>query len=264
MCRSRTAVVLLPLVLLGACSSAQRPAPPGPPSRAPAPTPAPSTRPQAAAPNVLPSALRGTEWDRLPTDRRVVALTFDAGANADAVTPILSALAAAHAPATFFLTGQWVQRYPEQARRIAAAGYPIGNHTQSHPSLPGLSDAGMAAQIAGAAAAITTVTGRDPRPLFRFPYGARNAHAIALVNAAGHGSIWWTVDTTGWLGTSGGMSTTAVLDRALAALEPGEIVLMHVGSHPTDHSTLDADALPELIRQVRARGYEFVSVTEFL
>jgi peptidoglycan/xylan/chitin deacetylase (PgdA/CDA1 family) len=68
------------------------------------------------------------------------------------------------------------------------------------------------------------------------------------------------VDTLGWMGTSGGQSVQTVVNRVLANLRPGEIVLMHVGSHPTDGSTLDADALPTIIAELRQRGYGFVTI----
>lgn len=74
----------------------------------------------------------------------------------------------------------------------------------------------------------------------------------------------WTVDTLGWKGTSGGMTVTKVVDRVLAAAEPGAIVLMHVGSNPDDGSTLDADALPIVIRKLRARGFGFVRLSKVL
>lgn len=130
--------------------------------------------------------------------------------------------------------------------------------------LTGLTDDGVRAEINRAEAAITAATGRDPRPLFRFPFGDRNVRTIALVNAAGYGSIRWTVDRTGWRGTSGGVSVDIVRSRVLAKLGPGEIVLMHVGSNPADGSRLDADALPGLIGDIRARGYDFASVADFL
>lgn len=84
------------------------------------------------------------------------------------------------------------------------------------------------------------------------------------MNDLGYGSVRWTTDTLGWKGSSGGMTEGAVVDRVLNDLRPGSIVLMHVGSHPTDRSTLDADALPRLIRELRDRGYEFVDLDAFL
>jgi peptidoglycan/xylan/chitin deacetylase (PgdA/CDA1 family) len=67
-------------------------------------------------------------------------------------------------------------------------------------------------------------------------------------------------DTLGWMGTSGGQNVQTVTSRVLANLRPGEIVLMHVGSHPTDGSTLDADALPGIVAELKRRGYGFVTI----
>jgi peptidoglycan/xylan/chitin deacetylase (PgdA/CDA1 family) len=72
--------------------------------------------------------------------------------------------------------------------------------------------------------------------------------------------VRWTIDTLGWEGTAGHIAPSVVVSRVLSALRPGEIVLMHVGSNPDDHSTLDADALPGVISEVRARGYSFITL----
>jgi len=123
-----------------------------------------------------------------------------------------------------------------------------------------LTDAQMRDQVLGAASQITSVTGADPWPWFRFPYGDYNARAISVVNGTGFVPIGWTVDTLGWKGTSGGINAQTVLNRVLGSLRPGEIVLMHCGSHPSDHSTLDANALPAVIQNLQARGYSFVTI----
>lgn len=210
----------------------------------------------------LPPSLVGAEWFRIPTEEKVVALTFDCGANAAGVASILSTLEEANAPATFFLTGRWAKAFPDDAEEIGTS-YPVGNHTYSHPKLTALEPEAVRAQLLRAEGVISRVAGQDPRPLFRFPYGARNAGTIELVNELGYGSIAWTVDTLGWRGAAGGQSTRSVLRRVIAALRPGAIVLMHVGSAP-DGTTLDADALPKLIAAIRARGYELVSLDRFV
>jgi peptidoglycan/xylan/chitin deacetylase (PgdA/CDA1 family) len=240
-------------------SSAQPSAPP--PTR-PAPPPAAPTKP-ASPPGtqVITGRLAGVDWTAIPTSRKVVALTFDAGANADAVASILATLSHTGVPATFFLTGDFVRDFPASARSIAAGGYRIGNHTISHPYLTQKSDAAVREEILGAARQITAVTGVNPVPLFRFPYGDVNARTIAIANSLGYVPVRWTVDTLGWKGISGGITTSTVISRVLGGLRPGEIVLMHVGSNPTDHSTLDAGALPRLITQLRARGYSFVTLS---
>jgi peptidoglycan/xylan/chitin deacetylase (PgdA/CDA1 family) len=204
----------------------------------------------------------GTRLTRLPTTSKVVALTFDAGANADGVPSILRTLQATGTPATFFLTGKWVQTYPQLAQQIGRS-YQVGNHTYSHPHLPQLPDAAVRNEIAVAGTLIAGATGRDPRPLFRFPYGDGDPRTIAIANQLGYSCIQWTVDTQGWKGISGGQSVDSVVNRVLANLQPGEIVLMHVGS-AGDHSTLDADALPRIIATLKAQGYSFTTVSESL
>jgi peptidoglycan/xylan/chitin deacetylase (PgdA/CDA1 family) len=176
---------------------------------------------------------------------------------------ILATLAAKAVPATFFLTGDWANAFPSQARRIGAP-HRLGNHSVSHPRFTELTDAQVRGQLLDAGDIITRATGASPAPWFRFPYGDRDRRTIDLVNSAGYLPIGWTVDTLGWKGSSGGMTTDRVLQRVLGALTPGEIVLMHVGSHPTDHSTLDADTLPRLIDSLRARGYGFVTLEAML
>jgi peptidoglycan/xylan/chitin deacetylase (PgdA/CDA1 family) len=189
-----------------------------------------------------------------------VALTFDGGSGNEGVTSILHTLAAEGVPASFFLTGEFVDDFPASARAIAAR-YPVGNHTYRHLDLTTLSSSAIRAEVRTAAVRIKAVTGQDPRPWFRFPFGAVDARTIAVVNAECYVPFRWTVDTLGWKGTSGGQSVASVVRRVTAGLVPGQIVLMHVGAHPTDHSTLDADALPQVIAELRARGYSFVTLS---
>jgi peptidoglycan/xylan/chitin deacetylase (PgdA/CDA1 family) len=240
------------------------PAQPGPaPARTtPAPartSPAPA-RTTGVPPAAVPARLAGRDWTIIPTSRTVVALTFDAGANDAGLPSILATLRRTGVPATFFLTGDFVRAFPASARAIAAGGYRIGDHTVSHPHLTTLSDAAVRAQILTAARQIRAATGADPAPLFRFPFGDADQRTIAVANRAGYVPVRWTVDTLGWEGRAGGSSAAAVRSRVLAALQPGEIVLMHIGSNPDDGTTFDADALPQLISQLRARGYSFVTL----
>ena len=224
------------------------------------PSPPPGTRPVSAGPAPITGWLAGTDWTSIPATRHVVALTFDAGANADAVAAILATLRRDHVPATFFLTGTFARDYRAAAQAIAAAGMRIGDHTISHPHLTQLGDAAVRHQILGAARQIQAVTGQDPAPLFRFPFGDAGTRTIAIANQAGYVPVRWTVDTLGWEGTAGHISAAVVVSRVLGALRPGEIVLMHAGSNPDDHTTFDADALPHVITELRARGYSFVTL----
>lgn len=244
------------------------------PSTAPSPA-RPASAPPSAAPSawadsaqadaacVVPARFRGVEVERLDVKGKFVALTFDAGANGDAVRPILRTLAARGVPGTFFVTGTFAKTYPVKARRIAGK-HLVGNHSMTHPDFTTLTDRQVRRQVRRAETLILDRAGEDPRRFFRFPFGARDQQAIDVLNELCYVPFRWTVDTLGWKGTSGGMTAAKVVDRVVDAVEPGAIVLMHVGSNPDDGTTLDSDALPVLIRKLRALGYDFVRLSRVL
>jgi len=205
----------------------------------------------------LPPAVVAGELVRLQTRQHVVALTFDGGGNADGARGVLTALRRANVPATFFLTGHFVQSYPRLARAIGRR-YPVGNHTVDHLDMLRLSPAAAEREVTHAAVLIERATGRDTHPYFRFPYGSRNTRTLRMVNDLGYASVRWTADTLGWMGLAQ-QSVGGAVRRVLQNLVPGEIVLMHLGSS-RDHSTIDSKALPAVIRLVRGRGYRFVTL----
>ena len=229
----------------------------------PVPLPEPPETTATPPADPFPPSLRGQDLTVLPGAGRIVALTFDAGANSVGLPKILSALSAHGVPGTFFLTGNWAATNPGGVGQIVAAGHRVANHSMTHPGFTGLSDVAIAQQVLGAEQAILAA-GADPAPFFRFPYGERDARTIAAVNNLGYVAVRWTVDTLGWKGTSGGISTQSVTERVLAGLQPGEIVLMHIGSNPDDASTLDADALSGIIEQISAAGYGFATLDALL
>ena len=205
----------------------------------------------------LPPAVVAGELVRMRTPQPVVALTFDGGANANAARRVLSILRRDDVPATFFLTGHFVEAYPALARAIGRR-YPVCNHTVNHLDLRRLSPSQAEREVVRAGLMIQRATGRDTHPCFRFPYGARDPLTLRLVNRLGYRSLRWTVDTWGWMGRSE-QTVGGAAHRVLAGLVPGEIVLMHLGSS-RDGSTIDSHALPGVIRAVRARGYRFVTL----
>lgn len=229
------------------------------------PPPPVATPPDARSvppPEPFPAQFRNQDLTVIPGAGRTIALTFDAGANAAGLLKILSALTAKRVAATFFLTGNWAANNLDGVRQIVSAGHRVGNHSMTHPGFTGLSDAEIVAQVRRAEETIRAA-GADPRPLFRFPFGERDARTIRAVNDLGYAAVRWSVDTLGWKGTGGG-TAEMVSDRIMAGLQPGEIVLMHIGSNPDDGSTLDADALPQVIDRIRAAGYGFTTLDALL
>jgi peptidoglycan/xylan/chitin deacetylase (PgdA/CDA1 family) len=210
----------------------------------------------------IPSSLRGRELEYLPTRKKEVVLTLDGGGDALGAWSILRTLQRKHVVATFFLTGRWVNQNPGLARFIGNR-YPIANHTYSHPPLTALSDSGVVHQITAGADAIRRRTGRDPRPLFRFPYGDSDSRVIGIANWLGYISVRWTVDTLGWMGGRG-QTVPGAIRRVVDALRPGAIILMHIGSAgDVDRSTIDAHALPGVVDAIRRRGYSFTTLERF-
>ena len=193
----------------------------------------------------------GLEFVRVPGDAKVVALTFDAAYDPAPLGEILRVLDVEGVPATFFLTGEFIEDFPAEVAAIAEAGHPIGSHAYSHPDFTKISDAELRDQLERTAALLRATRAGDPRPLFRFPYGARDRATLALVGEEGYVSVYWTIDTLDWKAER---TAAQISDTVLSKAAPGAIVLMHVGGKNT------AAALSEIIPGLRAAGFGFVEL----
>ena len=221
------------------------------PTRSPSPTHG-TVRPGPDA-CALTATYLGDDLEVVPATTRIAVLTFDGGASSTGVSSILSTLSRKHAAATFFLTGDFTRDHPGATTAISS-GFPVGNHSNTHPDLTTLPSSAVVDEVRRGASAIRAATGRPPGPWFRFPYGARDARTIDLVNDECYVAVRWTVDSLGWKGTTGGMTAVKVRERVLAAARPGMVVLMHVGSHPTDGTTPRRRGPPIHHRRVARQG----------
>jgi len=241
----------------------------------------------------LPPADEPPTITRGRTRGRAVLLTFDAGETDQSTPEILAALAQHHAPAAFFLTGQWVERYPELTRRIAAAGYAIYNHSYNQPLLLHAPEAKIVDQLRRTDAAIVRVTGRTSKPYFRAPYGEADAHLRRVAWREGYRLVRWTVNPMDWrqdvalaaattrtnastLGPSGfgwlntrpeatPGATNAPPDpiavfatNTVDKLKSGAILDLHLGN------PLSGQALPRILTLLEARGYTFEALADGL
>ncbi|TDQ52397.1 polysaccharide deacetylase family protein [Actinorugispora endophytica] len=218
-----------------------------PASPAPA-TPAPG--PESAVPGVLTP--RGDSVDCSSPDSKCVALTFDDGPGAR-TGELLDMLAGKDARATFFVTGEPVREHPLLVRRAYAEGHEIANHTVRHPDLTTLSAEGVDAELRTVNALIRRETGYTP-DLMRPPYGATDDTVAEVSAEHGMAEILWSVDTNDWRDRDSGV----VSKRALDAVQPGSIVLMH-----DIHSTT-VDAVPSILEGLDERGYTMVTVGQLL
>jgi peptidoglycan-N-acetylglucosamine deacetylase len=152
--------------------------------------------------------------------RRYAAFTFDDGPG-PYTSLVMRVLRAAHTTATFFLVGRKLALFPQLPRREARFGA-LGDHTWSHPFLPGLPPGGIYAEIANAKAAIERYSGTSVR-LFRPPYEGHNASVDETARRLGLVEVLWSVDSADSLGAN----HAAIKRNVLAGLRPGSIVLMH-------------------------------------
>jgi peptidoglycan-N-acetylglucosamine deacetylase len=198
----------------------------------------------------------------LPTNKKLVALTFDAGSDQGYTKLILRVLRREKVKASFGLTGRWIEDNRKLTRRIAKRGHTIINHTYSHSSWTGLSagsgldGAERRRELKRTDRLVRELTDVRTKPWFRPPFGDFDASALRLLAHRGYRyNVLWSTDT---LGTTG-LPASAIVDRCLSQLRRGAIYLMHVGSQ-----SQDGPALRPLINQLKRRGYGFATIREEL
>jgi peptidoglycan/xylan/chitin deacetylase (PgdA/CDA1 family) len=189
--------------------------------------------------------------------RPMVALTFDCGSDYGFTDQILATLAENDVPATFGVTGHWIENNPDGMRRIGQAGHAVINHTLTHRSFTGFSTPGAdplspAQRIAELLATETLIhrhAGVHTRPNWRPPYGDIDDGVLNDVGALGFTrTVMWDIDSFGWNGLTAG----EIHDWVMGQVENGSIVLMHVGA-----LSQDGNALGPMIRDLAAQGYTF-------
>jgi len=197
-------------------------------------------------------AVSSTQVYRLPDAGAKVALTFDDCLDTGPWMQLLTALRRAGVKGTFFCNGANVRANPEAARRTVAEGHTIGSHTWAHPWMTRTAPAEQRSQIRGDREVWWSVAKASPAPFFRPPYGDVDQ---GVRNAAGaEGMAWtvlWDVDPSDYLKPPVGV----LVDRVVSKARPGSIVVMHVEANT-------AAAVPGMVRGLRARGLEPVSLDE--
>lgn len=217
----------------------------------PSPTPEPTATPTPGPGTITRPAGEVVFGNR---ERPELALTFDCGASGVPTPAILDALEAHDLRVTFFLTGQWVATYPELTRRIAAR-HEIANHSYSHPDFRELSDAQIVSEMERAEEIIQRVAGVQTRPLWRAPFGSRDARIMRVVSALGWTHhIFWSADSGDWRD----ISPQEVRANVVRAAQNGAVIVQHCGSTQT------AAVLGDIIADLRARGFAIVTVSRLL
>ncbi len=235
----------------------------------------PATRPGGT----WPGAGEGLNLLRGPRNQRQVCLTFDGGSTSEVALEVLDALHARNLRCTFFLTGAFIQKYPEIVRRIDRDGHEIGNHTLTHPHLaprgvrdPQWTKERFQHELLAADQAFFRLLGRPMDPLWRAPYGEHNTEIRKWAEELGYRHVGWSegADTLDWATLKERKlyrTGNAILDRLHTRMErqdgEGLIVLMHLGSgRPAEDRP--ARVLGPFLDRALANGWRFECVGTYL
>ncbi len=185
-----------------------------------------------------------------------IALTYDCDELEHVyISEILNALKKHNIKSTFFITGHWAQKFSELAKRIASEGHQIGNHSYEHPDITTISYDEIKQSIIKAEETIKKITGVNPRPFFRPPYGSWSNLALKALGEAGYlYTIYWSIDTQDWQQPS----TKLIVKRIFENVKGGHIILMH------SHGKNTAAATDFTVETLKTFGLKFVTISELL
>ena len=184
------------------------------------------------------------------TSQKYIWLTFNCGFENGNTPLILDTLKEKNVPAAFFVLGTYIRDNPELTKRMAEEGHLVVNHSDTHLSMPGISDQEILDEIFGCAKRYKELTGMDMPPFFRPASGEYCERALYITKEAGYKTVFWSFAYLDWLvDEQPGKDYTfkIVMDN----LHNGQILMLH----PV--STSNTEALPDIIDAVKAQGFEF-------
>ena len=211
-----------------------------------APSPRPPLRPDPILRYGRPGLLALSSVMRVATNAPVMSLTFDDGPNPEQTPGVLDALAAAGARATFFVLTDRAQAHPELIHRMLAEGHEVGLHGLDHARLTAVPGREALRRIRAGKRTLEGITGR-PVTLYRPTYGAIGLTALLGSRLAGMEVVIWTAWARDWFDAP----VAELADRAVHALHPGAIVLLH--DTTDDEEARAAGPLPTFARADVAR-----------
>ena len=181
-------------------------------------------------------------------DKKTVYITFDEGYENGYTPEILDTLKKEDAKALFFVTGPYVKSHPELVKRMLDEGHQVGNHTINHPSLPELDSTGIEKEVNGLAEEYYRISGRKFK-YFRPPKGEYSERTLAALKQLGYKTVFWSFAYMDF-DTKKQMGKDHAYKMVMDNLHNGAVILLHAVSSD------NARALDEIIRGIRAQGYE--------
>lgn len=189
------------------------------------------------------------------TEEKKVALSFDAAWGNEDTQKILDILKEYDIHVTFFMTGEWVEQYPDDVKKIYKAGHDLANHSENHKNMSQLKDTDCQSELLKVHEKVKKLTGKDME-LFRPPYGDYDNEVINNATSCGYYTIQWDVDSLDW--KDYGVDSIIKTVTEHKNLQNGSIILMHNGA------TYTAEALPKVIEGLQEKGYKIVPISELI
>lgn len=189
------------------------------------------------------------------TDKPQISISFDAAWGNEDTQTLLDILAKHNVKATFFMTGGWVESFPDDVKKIYEAGHDLGNHSENHKYMTKLSDEEKTQEIMKVHNKVKELTGYDML-LFRPPYGDYNNEVVTNARKNGYYPIQWNIDSLDWKDYGADDIIKKVTQHK--DLSNGSIILCHNGAKYTKA------ALDTVITTLQAKGYEFVPISQLI
>ena len=198
-------------------------------------------------------AVRELPIYRVEREDKKIAISFDCAWGTDYTDKLLEIMAENQVQCTFFTVEFWTNKNPEYIKKISDSGHEIGTHSATHPYMSKLDKATMEKELLSSVSAIEQITGKKVE-LFRAPYGDYNDRLIKTARELNLFTIQWDVDSLDWKD----LSASQIENRVVKNVKSGSIVLFHnQGLHT-------AEALPNIIKELKAKGYEFVKISQLI
>lgn len=173
---------------------------------------------------------------------------------ADDISDILSTLRKENIKATFFIVGEWAEKYQQAVKMISRDGHDIANHSYTHARMGTLDKERIRYEIASCGTRLNEITG-NKIDLFRAPYGDYNNDTVNTAKELGYYTIQWDVDSLDW---KVGITEEEILNRIMKKVRNGSIILFH---NDTAHT---AKMLPQIISELKKQGYGFMPVSQLV
>lgn len=186
-------------------------------------------------------------------DEKIASISFDAAWGNEDTEQLIEILEKNNVKATFFVVGEWVDKYPESVKALSDAGHEVMNHSDTHPHMTQLSPEKMREELTNCNNKIEGVTGIKP-VLFRAPYGDYNNEVIQTIRECGCYTIQWDVDSLDWKD----LSAAEITKRVTEKVKPGSIVLFHNAAKHTP------EALPGILEKLQSDGYNIVPISQLI